>query len=168
MTEGFETAAANEPTTYNLLFVCTGNTCRSPMAAAITRAQLAERGWTHVAVRSAGVAAAPGLPASPHAITVLAEHDIDIADHETTLLTPDLVANADLILVMNNGHLFSVNELGGGDKVAMITDFVDDDNAGAPIEDPFGSDEDAYRRTYDSLTTAISGLLARLEPILAP
>lgn len=63
----------DEPTTFNLLFVCTGNTCRSPMAAALTRAELARRGWTHVTVQSAGTGAVAGHPASEHAVTILAE-----------------------------------------------------------------------------------------------
>jgi protein-tyrosine-phosphatase len=168
MTEDFDPARANEPTTFNLLFVCTGNTCRSPMAAAITRAELERRGWTHVAVQSAGAAATPGQPASDQAVNVLAEHGIDLGNHLTTPLTADHVQHADLVLVMSTSHLPAVTEFGGSNKVAMITDFLKGEEMGSSIEDPFGSDLEAYRRTYEQLERAITGLLARLEPILSP
>jgi protein-tyrosine-phosphatase len=157
-----------EPTTYNLLFVCTGNTCRSPMAAAIARAELRARGWTHVAVQSAGAAAASGLPASEHAIAVLAERGIDLSSHRSQQLTRDLVQQADLILAMSNSHLFAVAELGGTGKVSLITDFFDGDEAGASVEDPFGGEYAAYASTYEQLARAVTALLNRLEPILSP
>ena len=155
-------------TTYNLLFVCTGNTCRSPMAEAIARGLLEERGWTHVAVRSAGTGAAAGAAASPQAVTVTREHELDLSGHASQQLSPQLVAWADLILAMGSSHLAAIAELGGGDKVAMITDFLEGERAGSSVADPFGGDEDSYRQTFEQLREAVSALLDRLEPILAP
>lgn len=160
--------AGTEPTSYNLLFVCTGNTCRSPMAAAAARAELARRGWTHVEVRSAGVAAATAAPASEHAVAVMAEQGIDLSDHRSQALTPELLAWADLVLAMSTSHLFALRDLGVGDKVSLVTDFLDGDEAGRPVEDPYGGSVDDYRDTYATLGRAVAALLDRLEPILAP
>ncbi len=158
----------NDPTTYNLLFVCTGNTCRSPMAAAIAAREKSRRGWHHVAIRSAGTGAMEGAPATPEAVTVLKEQDIEGLDHFSELLTAEHVRWADLILVMSLSHMYAVNDLGGGEKVALITDFLEGDEIGSGIDDPYGSGTEAYRRTFVQLEQAVMGLMSRLEPILSP
>jgi protein-tyrosine phosphatase len=157
-----------EPTTYNLLFVCSGNTCRSPMAAAAARAELQRRGWTHVQVRSAGISAAAGSAASEYAVAVVAEAGGDLAAHRSTPLSAELVAWADLILVMGAAHLHAVADFGGGDKVAFITEFLPGAEMGVPVEDPFGGEREEYQRVFDTLQRAVAALLDRLAPILSP
>jgi protein-tyrosine-phosphatase len=156
------------PTTYNLLFVCTGNTCRSPLAAVIAERAVSRRAWTHVLVRSAGIATSPGAPASAGALAVAHEQGLDLSTHSSQPLTPDLVAWADLILAMSPAHLMGIAELGAADKAALVTDFLDHDAGGSAVADPFGGDLDAYRDTFTQLNRAIAGLLVRLEPILSP
>jgi len=157
-----------EPTSYNLLFVCTGNTCRSPIAAAAAGAELARRGWSHVRVQSAGTAAATDAAASAHAVTVMGEQGLDISGHRARAVSPEQLEWADLVLAMAPAHLAALAELGAGHKAALISDFLEGSAVGQPVDDPFGGDVDDYRRTYEVLATAVSRLLDRLEPILAP
>src|SRR6202044_1349980 len=90
-------------TVKNILFVCTGNICRSPMAEGLFRHLVADR--KDVRVASAGVHASPGQPPSTYSVEALAEIGIDISRQRSQSLTDDLVARADLIFAMTRGHL---------------------------------------------------------------
>ena len=92
-----------------VLFVCTGNTCRSPMAELLMRAQPGQvfeaarsTSWkiTASSVMSAGIAAAPGCPPTSEAVQVMREQGLDLSRHEAQPLTEQLVRHADLILAM--------------------------------------------------------------------
>jgi protein-tyrosine-phosphatase len=158
----------NGPTTYNLLYICSGNTCRSPLARAITERLLRDRGWNHVRVDSAGTAAVQGAPAATPAVIVAGEASLDLTTHQSKELTPDLLDWADLILVMTPSQFEAVAQRGAAGKVALVTDFIEGPSAGESVHDPFGGDVSTYRETYTQLLTAAEALLARLEPILAP
>jgi protein-tyrosine-phosphatase len=158
---------------FRLLFVCTGNTCRSPLAEALARRYADERGWVHLEVGSAGVAAGPGQPASGGSLDAAKEVGLDLSGHASTSLTAELVDASDLILVMSPHHLMRVVDLGGGGRATLLTAFAagreGEDAFDAPsIPDPFGGPLEEYVRTRDRLDTLVRQVLDRLEPVLAP
>jgi len=155
-------------TTFNLLFVCTGNTCRSPTAEGIARSRLRERGWSHVAVSSAGVAAAVGAPATPEARQVAAAHGVDLSDHRARQLSRERVEWADLILAMSESHLDAVIQLGGAERADLVTAFLSPGGAARQVPDPLGGDEALYEDTFRTLREAIEAALDGLAPILSP
>src|SRR5437763_16965996 len=96
-----------------ILFVCTGNTCRSPMSEAIARKVAIERGLADVEAISAGTSANDGSPASDGALLVGIERNMDLGMHESQTLSRDLVRDADLILAMGPHHLERIAARGG-------------------------------------------------------
>ena len=163
----------SEASPFRILFVCTGNTCRSPLAEVIARREAERRGWIHLHASSAGVAAGGGSPASAGSLDVAEEVGLDLTEHASTQLTADLVAEADLILTMSPHHLMAVIELGGAGHATLLTAFAEglagEEAFDAPaIPDPFGGTLEEYVRTRDHLDTLVRCVLDRLEPVLAP
>jgi protein-tyrosine-phosphatase len=144
----------------NILVVCTGNTCRSPLAEALLRAALQQRG--DVTVVSAGTGAWEGAPASEGAYLVGLENGLDLSAHRAQMLTRELVASADLILTMSRHHAARVAELGGAGRVHLLGEFAGRSSADAEVTDPFGGDLDEYREAYADLADLAAGVAARL------
>ncbi|MHB1418310.1 MAG: low molecular weight protein arginine phosphatase [Bacillota bacterium] len=88
----------------NILFICTGNTCRSSMAEGIAKNLLPRKDKEEFLFVSAGVAAAHGAPATPEAIKVMSEKGIDLSTHQATQVTQELIERADLVLAMTRGN----------------------------------------------------------------
>lgn len=148
--------------TFHVLMVCTGNTCRSPLAAALLARLLEEGGPNGVTVSSAGVGAQDGAPASEGAYLVALEAGLDLSAHRATQLRPDLVREADLILAMSLSHVQRVAELGGSEKVMLLGEYATGGAGGEQIPDPFGGDVHAYRETLHNLARLMAGVRDRL------
>ena len=145
-----------------LLFVCTGNTCRSALAVAIADQLIDDRGIGSVEAVSAGTSAWDGAAASDGAMLVGLERKLDLSGHRARQLTPEIIAEATLILAMGPHHLERINALGGGNKAHLLSDFAEHSTEGRAIEDPFGGGLDLYRTTADELEKKIARVLERI------
>jgi protein-tyrosine-phosphatase len=148
--------------TLRVLFVCTGNTCRSPLAEAIARRLAEERGLAELVAASAGTSAVDGQPASDGALLVGIERRLDLGGHRARQLTREIVAGADLVLAMGPHHLDRVAALGGAGKAHLLLDYASRSESGHAVSDPFGGGLDAYRSTVDELEDAIARAMDRL------
>ena len=149
--------------TKRVLLVCTGNICRSPLAAALLTKALQDRDLNDMAVSSAGTGAWDGAPASEGAYLVALERGLDLSSHRARLLTRELVEESDLILTMARHHRARVDELGGDGRVFVLGEFAGR-SGDAEVSDPFGGDLEVYRETcaeLDALITAVVERLAR-------
>jgi len=145
-----------------VLFVCTGNTCRSPLAEAIARDLATRRQLTDVTFASAGTSAWDDAPASDGALLVGLERNLDLNSHRARQLTRDIVGDADLILAMGPHHLERIEALSGVGKAHLLTGFASHGHDARPISDPFGGDLDVYRAAADELTREIGRVFDRL------
>ena len=126
-----------------VIFVCTGNTCRSPMAAAMAAQIFAEAGL-NLKVFSAGVSAYPGQPASRHAVKIMEEGGLCLLSHKAAVVSREMLSDVALVLTMTGSHraiLLSDYPAAKG-KIYTLAEYVGDNS---DITDPFGGSIEEYR-----------------------
>lgn len=141
--------------------MCSGNTCRSPLAEAIANRIVADSGRNDIEVSSAGTHAWVGSPASDGAILVGMERGLDLTGHRSRLLTREILEQSDLVLVMSPSHLARVRELAPKSNVHLVGGFSTG-RENHVVQDPFGGDLAAYRETADDLEHELAGLLEKI------
>ncbi len=149
---------------FRILFVCTGNTCRSPMAEGGLRALLKTRGIDTIEVVSAGTAAAPGSPATLFAMEAVKTWHADISRHKARPLGPELIEEADLVLVMTMSHYREVVSLvpEAREKTFLIKKFPEPGDDGDGVADPIGGSLDMYNQTFLEIGEELGRILPDL------
>ncbi|MFU0800097.1 MAG: low molecular weight protein arginine phosphatase [Xylanivirga thermophila] len=146
-----------------ILFVCTGNTCRSSMAEVMFKQYLKEAQINDIMAGSAGIYATEGDRATLQAIEVMNELDLDLTGHRACRLTPELVQNANLILTMTNDQkmLIKIMEPSAMGKVYTLKEFAGYEDP--DILDPFGQDVETYRRCAWDIGEALKKVIKKLN-----
>lgn len=144
-----------------IIFICTGNTCRSPMAKFLMQDLISKNKKTDIEVLSAGTSVYSPMPISPHASRLLSERNIDSSSHYSMLFTPSLVNDNALILTMSLSH-----------KEAILTKYpflskqtyalFEYVGGGQSISDPFGGSLEVYRAAMAEIESLINKLYLQI------
>jgi protein-tyrosine phosphatase len=136
----------------NVLVLCTGNICRSPMAKLLLEHSLKDKGISGINVSSAGVAAIIGHAASEHAQTLMRERGLDISRHRAVQVVPEALIQADLVLVMENEQQQAIERMQPAVKGRA---FMLGEWGGFEIPDPYRQEIDVYRRVLGMIDRGV-------------
>lgn len=143
-----------------ILFVCTGNTCRSPMAQGIAQKTASDRNM-QIQALSAGIMVAPGSKVSNFSVESLKEYNIDISSHIPTQLDLNILSESDLVVTMTKAHKEMIINASPqfADKVKAFCDFTLYDD----ISDPYGADLNTYKKCASQIYDAVVKLYERIK-----
>ncbi len=152
-----------------VVFVCTGNTCRSPMAQGLLENYLEENHVKHIEVKTAGVMTIPGLLPTPEAVQVMDSVKIDVRKHRSAPLTPEMLRKADLVLGMTPFHVQFALRMAedARDKTFLLKEYTKSDLKNYQITDPMGATLEVYKRVFREIKLAIEKL-CEMDSIHAP
>ena len=144
----------------NILFVCAGNICRSPLAEWQLKALLQENRITGMQVGSAGLIALPGNSASFNAVRVARENSISLEEHRARPITTELIDDADLVLVMEShqGHELIASHPQASEKIFLLRHFARYGSRERGISDPYGRNLEAYRFCFEDIKECVESL----------
>jgi protein-tyrosine-phosphatase len=149
---------------FRVLFICSGNTLRSPIAEALTKKLLLEEGADNVEVFSAGINAIDGSGASTGALEIAREHGIDLESFQSRRLIPSFAQSANLILVMEPVHRSGVlSVLPSADtRTHVLGSFAGVEGAEGWVPDPFGGSLESYRKAYKRIDRLLRDSMDRI------
>lgn len=142
----------------NILFVCTGNTCRSPMAASLMN-KIAQDEDLDIRIESAGIFAEEGAPASTEAIITMKKYDIDLLGHHAQQINSELIEKSDLILTMTQGQKMLFGDV-ADKKVYTLCEYA---GVEGDIDDPYGGDIEEYEEVAQMLYLALQAMVEKLR-----
>jgi protein-tyrosine-phosphatase len=150
----------------NILFVCTGNLCRSPMAAGYFQHLCLMAGVKKGNVYSAGTHATPGTRAPAEACLVCKQMGFDISDHQSNLLTFEVMDRADWVIVMerHQRNLALLISHKSKDKIHLLSEWLKGRKRGKDIEDPYRKPLKAYQNVFEVIAPCVRGLFQEIFP----
>jgi protein-tyrosine phosphatase len=158
---------AEEHHPLRVIFVCWGNICRSPIAERVAQRMAGQAGLTGVEFTSAGTSSEElGNPMDERAVRVLRSRGYDGAGHVAHQITADELADADLVVAMEELHVDRLRRLDrDAEQIALLSDFDPEAQPGSGLPDPWYGPDSAFVDTIDAVEAAIPGVLDRIREL---
>ena len=149
----------------NIVFVCTGNTCRSAMAEGLLKKMLADKSLKGIEVSSCGTASLPTFRVPGILLELMKDEGVFMAEHKSRQITKEIADHSDLILVMENAHKEYIKHKFPKfmEKLFLLKEYVKSDDKNFEIEDPIMQGKEVYLKTKEDIKNALDKLINLLE-----